>query len=102
MVVVRALTLARQLEDAVEYVEVADEGGPPMATLSIQSSLLPAPAPESIRITVDWAAGQRTPPKPRLSEETFVQKRTPMVGDTVVVVKSGIAGVKSPPEVLEQ
>jgi hypothetical protein len=105
MTLVAALTLAQEANGRAQYVETpVGDNLPVIGTLSVEDWALPKPTPSAIRVTVEFyeAARPRTAPTPDASRATTTRQETLREGDEVTIIKNTMAGMKYPPEWLEQ
>jgi hypothetical protein len=99
----RSLKLVKQADGSALYAEAAPaETAETGISLSIWDSSLPEPAPPSIEIALNFQLSPSLAPPPGPPARTPLRPELPKEGEEVVVIKSAIDSVLSPPEWLEQ
>jgi hypothetical protein len=97
------LYLLGEADGRTHYVEEpVGDNQPMLGTLSVESAVLPQPAPPVIEVSVRYreAAGAATPVD--LSRFVPPPREALKAGDKVTIVKDRVSGIRSPPEWLEQ
>jgi hypothetical protein len=106
MTLMVTLALVEEAEDGAEYAEQQQGNRPPaIGTLHVQRWALPKPAPSAIRIALDfYEAGRPAALRPGADAIHATHRAEDVLrqGDSVTIVKNTMAGIKYPPEWLEQ
>ncbi|OFW60056.1 MAG: hypothetical protein A2133_10235 [Actinobacteria bacterium RBG_16_64_13] len=106
MTLITTLTLIHETEDSAHYAEGPDEDRYPLlGTVSVHKWALPRPTPTAIRLTLEAYEAECPSPSTRTAEEARrIHEAADVLeqGATVVIVKNRLAGIRQPPEWLEQ
>jgi len=106
MTLMATLTLVDEAEDSVQYAEQSKGDSPPaIGAVRIQRWAVPKPAPSAIRVTLDFYEPTQPAPTHLESAVAHVSRFDEGAlhqGDAVAIVKNTTAGIKYPPEWLQQ
>ena len=103
MTLVATLTLAQEANGRAQYVETPrGEDLPIIGTLSVEDWALPEPTPSAVRVIIEFYEATRPRTAPDAGRAAPTRKETLREGDEVTIIKNTMAGMKYPPEWLEQ